>query len=229
MNELRSIKLSNYTNILDVCNRHSNAWWDAVPAFRRTYDAIKTKVDRINTLNTELIGTPKFTTEAKKRVKVEMIHKTMLVTGAARAYAASVGNLELVSEMSFSPSSISQIKEKDADDLCLSKIKKAQAILQHLSEYGISQIEMDIAIASITSYTGMIGKAKSYITAKKGQNVEMDNLFSDVDKRLKNELDPLMIRFAISNPSFYAEYFGARKLARKKAKKTDETTKGMGK
>jgi hypothetical protein len=204
-----------------VCSRYQ-AVWSALPAFSKIHDEVKTMVDMINELNTSVQTNTKGSTESKRKLKEEMINQTLLVAGAAKAYAASVGNDAMVTEMTFSASSINGVKETDADDVCLSKIRQAQQLLQNLSDFGITQMHMDLAIAAVTNYTGMIGTTKSRRTEMKGTNAQMTELFILVNKKLKNEMDPLMRQFKMSNPSFHLEFFSARKVGKKQAKKKEQ-------
>lgn len=221
MRDIFSNKLKTYMNVLAVCSRY-NAVWSALPAFSKIHDDVKSMVDMINELNTSVQNTTKGPTENKRRLKDQMVNQTLLIAGAAKAYAASVGNDVMVNEMSLSASAIYDVKETDADDICLSKIRKAQQILQHLSDFGITQMQMDLAIAAVTDYTGMIGTAKSRRTEMMGTNAQMSDLFKQMDKKLKNEMDPLMLQFKISHPSFHLEFFSARKVAKRQSKKKEQ-------
>lgn len=213
---------------LAVCGRYSTVWWNNLPGFRKAHDELKSMVDMINELNTSLQHSTKVSTENKKRVKEEMINQTMIVVGAAKAYAASTGNKKLKGEFNLPVSKITNVREMDADDICLNKIRKAQEILQHLSAYGITQMEMDIAIAAVTNYTGLIGEARATRNEMLGTNAQMKDLFQQVESKLKDELDGLMARFKTSHPSFYREYFAARKSGRpQRAKKTEATSTSL--
>ena len=213
-----------YMNVQSICTKNNTAW-TTIPAFKKSYDNFVAGVKQLNELNTQLQNKSIPTTISKKATKQTMADRTMVLIGAAKAYASVVKDTALAARINYTHSQIMATKDVDADDMCMAVVEVVRGILPNLSEYAVSQTEFDATIGAIHNFSQLIGAPKSDIMTVKSLNEQMVAVFKNTDTILDEQLDNLMVNFKFTNETFFKEYTSARKIKAAAAAKKEEPAK----
>jgi hypothetical protein len=127
------------------------------------------------------------------------------------ALASATGNAQLLAQADFSPSSLAKGREGEVVNRCQSILALAQANSAELAaKYHVAASDRTALSNAITAFTGAQTMPRQGLATSAAATAELVTLFTELDEVLTEQLDPLMAKFRLTQPAFFAEYRTAR-------------------
>jgi hypothetical protein len=151
---------------------------------------------------------------AEKQSARELLLLTAFtVCSGLTALAAATGNASLAAQSDFSRSSLAKGREQEVINRCqtLSDLGDANKVAL-AAKYNVSADDLDALDAAIIEFVGSQAKPRNGRAISAAATKRMEALFAKLDATLNNQLDPLLEKFAATQPAFYAAYRTARSI-----------------
>lgn len=184
--------------------------WTAIPIFVRIknqFDALLSGIEEQNAA--KQIKTQEFT-KNKNQLKEQLVKKAGILSGILVSYASIENNPGLMEKVSTNKSELLQAREALLPDMIQGLINEAQNNLAALADYGYTQDQLTELSTSLDDFRPLIGTPRQAQTKISVAIKSLEELFSQVDEVLKNQMDKLMLRFSESESNFYQTYLKAR-------------------
>jgi hypothetical protein len=207
-------------------NKQTNTlnMYDAVSQFLNTYNAVwsgnATIAGMVTTFNSHISALnasdmaqktiTKGITQTKMKAKITMANAAMVIAKAGKAYANATNNLTLASNFNYSFSDIKNAKDTDADDICQNIYNALQPFIASTAAYGANAAKQTTLQNAINAFSLLIGKPRSQQTVSINATLTIAQHFDAANALLKDQLDPIMAQYKISNAPFYNQYNAAR-------------------
>jgi hypothetical protein len=204
-------KLSMYSVTTEVLDANS-AIVGTLPALVTAKSAWVNKTLEIRQANLEQLKSTKGKTMDKGARKLQLAETGYAIAASVQAYAAENENNDLYELVNFSLSKLKKAEDEVLEQNCRLIHGKANALVLDLLDYGVTA-------AKLTTFLGLIGAwatqsqvPRGAIAGRKVATESIPVLFRASDAILKKRMDKLMANFKVSEPTFYATYFAARKI-----------------
>lgn len=210
-------KLRMFKQVLDVTSANQAAW-SAVPAFSTNFTKFKTAYDALTTITGQPSGNLTGIATLQREKRAAAAAKAAIVASALRSYAADMDDPVLAEKLAFSNSDLSigsGIAVIERMDLVLSL---AITHASNLTDYGISQSQLDELAPLIEELKGLQGSPRTAIIDRKERNGEIDALLKQMSDLLDDKLDQLANVLKSTQPAFYDKYKSARMIIDAKGK-----------
>jgi len=211
MKDIQENKLSMYLAVKLVCEKY-NTTWAALPAFSDAFTEFRNKLKDLQKVVKK--QTTNITGVAKDKVqeKEEMILKALQVTSAIYAFAKTTGNDELASQVKFSPSQLRFTRDALLLEFCHHILDMANENAAEIVPYGIAAADITELESEINDFELIIAKTRETLGTRVDATKDITVRMKDIDGILKNRLDQLMLKYKITNSTFYAKYKNARMI-----------------
>jgi hypothetical protein len=186
---------------------------NSIPEFFVTLGNFKTKVERITTLDVVKEGITSGKTEAKYLAEQQLIKSAVNTASSLFTYARKNNLTELISIAGISARKLDRMKEVDLIIKCkqlYTEAKKISATV--LKNFGLSSEEIEDLNAKADAFEKAIGERGSAGAEKAGTDINISDLFKEVDDRLDNDLDVYARKFIDKDKAFYDGYTAAREI-----------------
>ncbi|MBS3772385.1 MAG: hypothetical protein KGY69_19195 [Bacteroidales bacterium] len=204
-------KLSMYLGVQNKCNDNKDIWSN-MPGFVDTFGRFENLVSKINKQQEIQKGKTTGVTKSKQREEDEMIQATVKTASAVHAFASIIGDDELMSKVNYSPSYLMRLRDTDLRAVCQTIHDAAQSVIDHLADYGKTPEDLDKLQQEIDDFSEMIAEPRSAIGTRATATRQLEELFSEADTLLRDQLDMLMVNYKSSHPRFYNMYTSARMI-----------------
>lgn len=150
---------------------------------------------------------------AKAAARTAMLHTAFTVCSGLTALAAATGNTQLAAQSAFSRSTLAQGREQEVVNRCqtLSDLGDANKVAL-AAKYNVSEDDLAALAATITEFVGSQAKPRNGRVISAAATKQLEALFAQLDVTLNDQLDPLLEKFASTQPAFYAAYRTARSI-----------------
>lgn len=196
-------------------------------SFQTAYAEFKANIPKISAAAQQKSGSLSGIATDKSNLKDTLSRETARIAGFVFAYASTVGDAPLASEMDFSATDLRRSRDENLAPRCQAIHDKTAARLTELKDYGVTQAKLDALQAAITAYATATPKPRNAASIRKTVNADINALFTAADRILKSRMDKLIEVFRADEPDFVAEYFSNREIvdAPTKSKTPNATAK----
>lgn len=211
MDARKENKLSSYKAVETVLDENQNIWQGLV-AFVAAVAAFKTSIQTINGLEQSRNGGTKGVTASKQAKRDAMSAAALEVAGGVRAYASANDDKELLAKVDYSASDFRNARDTEAATICQGIRDTANANVANLADCGVTANDLAALQTKINAYNAAIGKPRTKLSTNRAAGAMMDAEFDAADKVLDEQLDGLIEKYKVSQPSFYQAYVAAREI-----------------
>ena len=211
MNSVQENKLSMYMTVQKVTESYRSVW-ETLAAFLTFFTNFETVIAKIRATRLVQEGQITGVTKDKAEAQNNLIEKTVAIATAVFAYASASGNHELQDRVSYSPSDLRNSRDTILADRSGVVKEAGEQNVANLSDYGISQGDIDELNDLLNAYLGIIEDPRQAITNRSTATKELKDHFKEGDKILKEQLDKLMPQFKTTGPLFWQQYQNARMI-----------------
>lgn len=138
--------------------------------------------------------------------------KTLKLSTAIVAHAAITDNFKLKEKCDETSSSLDYMRDNDFYTYSNLIIVEATPLMNELAAYGVVANDLSLATSAAADYLGVIQAPRVQINERSRSLNDINLMFEDTDKFLKEKLDEVMKIFVVTNPSIYTGYRGARSI-----------------
>ena len=149
-------------------------------------------------------------TQTKAQARTTLEESALAIANAGRAYAVSVNNLVLKGSCNLTASGLSKAKDVDLIAACQNLYDAVNPFATSLASYGATSASRSVLQTSITTFTTLTGQPASAIAAVSAATETIELQVKAIKTLLNEQLDPLMMQFKTSNPTFYKQYTASR-------------------
>ncbi|MCX8497300.1 MAG: hypothetical protein ORN51_14050 [Akkermansiaceae bacterium] len=154
----------------------------------------------------------------KSRLQRSLINRTLIVAGAAGAYAFEFPNLTLGAKFDVKEGELNNTKDAMLDKVAQGIYDEAAAIIAadpvKTAEYNLKPTLLTDLQSAITAYSSTLGTPRAAIV---GRVAVTEAITAEIDRakdNLTNVLDRLILQFQAEHPAFVSAYEAARKVIR---------------
>lgn len=204
-------KLSMYSVVTEVMDANS-AIVGTVPALVTAKSAWVNKTLEIRQANLEQLKSTKGKTKDKAARKSLLVETGYAIAASVQAYAAENENNDLYELVDFPKSTLQRAEDEILEQNCQLIHDQANALVLDLLDYGVTAAKLTTLQGLITAWATQSQTPRGAIAGRKVATDSIPVLFKASDAILKKRMDKLMANFKVSEPTFYATYFAARKI-----------------
>ena len=161
----------------------------------------------------------------KKEAKDAMLQSAFTVCCGLTALAAATNDAQLAAQADFSRSALAAGRERDVINRCqtLSDLGTANSAAL-AAKYNVSANDLKALKVGIADFTSAQPKPRQGRATSASATRDLETLFGKLDASLNNQLDPLMVKFQSTNPTFYSAYQTARAIVDSAASREAKVT-----
>ena len=211
MNNRQENKFSMDLAVLKALNDFEDQWSN-VPACVNAVDKFKNLVSGIDTQRQIQEGKITGITANKQKEEDEMIQATIEMAAAVFAYADIIGDNELKSKVSYSPSTLRSARDTDLRVICQSVHDAAESVISELGDFGTTPEDLEKMQKEIDDFSTFLSESRNAINTRSIATAKIADLIKETDDLLNNQLDKLVTTFQSSEPKFYRTYMKARQI-----------------
>ncbi|MES2440124.1 MAG: hypothetical protein V4584_13730 [Verrucomicrobiota bacterium] len=200
-----------------VLNQPANkALWSALPAFARGQASLEGSINILSAL-ARTQGSPLTgITLDKDRLLRSLISRTLVVAGAAGAYAFETKNNTLAAKFDVTATSLGAIREPLLDDAAQLIHDEAAALVTaqpvKMAEFNLTPALLTDLQSAITACSAVLGTPRAAISGRTAITSAIAAEIDRADENLKQILDRLILQFETDQPLFFTAYQSARKV-----------------
>jgi len=167
-------------------------------------------------------------TKVKIEFRKDLIKRILRFSGALRAYATGVKNIDLKTKANYSFSDLRNSSDSVLFDIVALLFELADPIRSELVKFSVGDDEFTNMASLLSVFKQAIPQKRVASTVSKVSTSNISDVYKSLSKLLKDEIDELMLPFQFTQPDFYNAYKNARIIVnysgRGKAKPDDPTT-----
>jgi hypothetical protein len=201
-------KVSMFHAVQAVCDRNTITW-QVLQAFADGYTDFGTHVTNIQKIVQNQSVNSTGLTADKEQLRKAMAKAAVELAGATNSYAKKIRNNDLAAKTNVSITTFMEGRDTIAPSMALNIHAVVTANLASLATYGITAAKLTAFKTKIDAYSASITKPRDAVdsgsTATKQLAIEIDG----ADAALE-QMDPLLVQFEGTNPTFVSDYRNAR-------------------
>ena len=180
----------------------------AIPTLLTSLGSLITQIDAANTAQaTPLTG---IATD-KEVVRTALEEAVFLVSSSLSALASAANNNTLLDEVDISRTGLDKLSAEDLDVYATRVAARGATNQSALTgTYGITLTQVTTITTARTAFAPWIEKPRTAVAERSGQTASIPGLVRQGQTLLRAQLDRIMVRYRLTNPSFYAAYLTAR-------------------
>jgi hypothetical protein len=186
--------------------------WNSVPGIVSAVARFRTQLDEISRQVRIQITPATGVAKQKKNVKIQLIETLVAIAGALQSIANDNNDHELFHSMHYTPGILkikSTIKTASIANIVY---KQAITLTPELLDKGITASTLTHFHSLIQQFDNLAQAPRAAKTKRKTATKNVKTLIHQTDSFLKNNLDNLMLQFAVSNKEFYSKYRNNRNI-----------------
>ncbi len=154
----------------------------------------------------------------KDRLQLSLVTRTLIVAGAAGAYAFEKANLTLAAKFDVKEGELKNTKDSLLDKVAQGIHDEAEAMITadpvKTAEYNLTATLLTDLQSAITAYGSTLGTPRAAIASRKAITEAIAAEIDRAKDNLTNVLDRLILQFEAGHPAFVSAYEAARKIIR---------------
>jgi len=209
MTSNQSNKYSMYTATANVL-KGNTAKTAAIPAFAASYTRLDSLITQIQDKDKERMGKTPGKLAAKDEAEDALMTATIIISSALTAMARSKGNTQLKEAAFVSESYIRHARSNEQINIAKLIYDLAKANRQDLAAYAITDTMLEDLKSRIAAYDLAVKDFASGVAERVGARTAVSDLFVQADEVIKEEIDPMMQVFRVTDPEFFNDFRAAR-------------------
>jgi hypothetical protein len=209
MTSNQSNKYSMYTATLELLK--DNAGKTAMtPAFAASFARLDSLVTQVLDKDKERMGKTPGKVAAKDEAEDALVTATMIVASAVAAFARSKGDIQLKEKAHVSEGYLRHARSNEQINIAKLTYDLAKSNEEGLAAFAITPTMLEDLKSRIAAYDAALKDVASGVAERMGARTAVSELFIQVDEVLKEEIDPMMQLFRVTDPEFYNQYRAVR-------------------
>lgn len=205
----QSNKLDMYLVVQDFYE-DNQATIDLVLARANAFGQLGTNISAINTAIGGQSSNTTGVAQDKAALRDTLDNIAAVTLASAKAWALANNNNTLAAEFAYPISEIQAVKDDTMQGFCNHRIGLINDNIATMADYGIDAAAVQAWQDALAAYVAMLESPREAINTRHLHTEALKTLFSNTGKLFKNQLDPLMMVFKLSDPEFYSAYKQAR-------------------
>jgi hypothetical protein len=148
----------------------------------------------------------------KKALKAKLVDLALDLASQIYALASKMQDQVLQKQVKFTKSDLEGQRESELANTSKIFLGLGQTHAVALLAYGIDDAYLASFDELITSYKNSLPDRRLSVTERKTNNEKLKTLFAQAKQLLKNQLNPMTLRFKESYPDFYNGYLNTSKV-----------------
>lgn len=204
-------KLSMYQKVQGFLTLNASSM-TSLPIVATLKTQLDTKVNAILSVASKAGADLTGFTVDKQLKRDDLKTKTLKLSTAIVAHSAITGNFKLLEKCDETSAMIDKMRDNDFYTYAQLIISEATPIMASLTPYGVVAADLTAATTSATTYLSVIQAPRVQINERSRALEDINDLFEDMDKFLREKLDQVMKLYVVQNPSLYTGYQGSRSI-----------------
>lgn len=209
MNSNESNKYSMYTGTVKLLG-NNGAKTAAIPEFADSYAKLASLVLQIRDKDKEMMGKTPGRVAAKEEMADAMVTATVIVAAGLTALARKKGNTQLKEAIHIHEGRLRNARPSEQINRAKLTYDLAKANEQDLPGFAITATMLEDLKSRINAFEESLKEVSTGVAERVGARSRLSEFFVQADEVLKEELDPMMQIFRMSDPEFFNEYRSAR-------------------
>lgn len=201
---------SMFSTVRDFMNLHT-AETAGVPAIATVVTALSSLITQMDAAATSQASPLTGIADDKEAVRTTLEEAVFTLSEPLSALAAAANNNTLLEEVTISRSGLDRLSAENLD-IWATRVAARAATNQTVltGTYGISLAQVTAITTARTAFAPWINKPREATAERSGVTASIPALDRQGKTLLRAQLDPLMNRFRLTNPTLYGGYRGAR-------------------
>lgn len=202
--------LSMFETVRDVMNAHTTDT-AGVPAIATAVTALSSLITQIDAAGTSQAAPLTGIAEDKEVARTALEEAVFVVSEPLSALAASANNNTLLDEVAISRSGLDHLSADGLDTFATRVAARGttnQTVLT--GTYGVTVAQVTAITTARTTFAPWVNKTRTAVVERSAVTASIPALDRQAKLLLRGQLDPLMNRFRLTNPTLYAAYRAAR-------------------
>jgi hypothetical protein len=210
MNKTQQSILQAYYSLRNVAEQNKSTWKDNV-IFTASYNKFLAQITLIEDY-VDIQRTKSGSSDAKNEKKNQVVETGAFFSNRLKRFALDIGDNELITATDFSDGDLRHLLDNELVATSNLIAEKVTTNITALLPYSITQVLLDDYKVDITAFEKSIGDPKTTILKSKNATAMLGTLYRETEKVLEDGMDLDIEVFKTSNPKFYIDYFGGRKV-----------------
>lgn len=209
MTSNQSNKYSMYTAAIELLKNNA-AKTASIPAFANSFSKLDSLVTQALDKDKERMGKTPGKIAAKDEAEDALVTAAMIVASALTAFARSKGNTQLKEKAHISEGYLRHARSNEQINIANLTYDLAKGNEEGLAAFAITPTMLQDLKSRIVAYSAALQDVASGVAERMGARTAVRDLFIQVDEVLKEEVDPMMQIFRVTDPEFYNDYRAVR-------------------
>lgn len=204
-------KLRMYRAVRQVVQKYNSSWTGLV-AFENAVNQFAQKVTELENLTYQKTKSLMGVTSKRDAHRIKTGELALQVANAIYAYASSIENDELKAKMHYTPSAMKYSPNMRFISAVEGILNKAKLMASDLVPFGIDQDKIDDLELAYLEMVEILNLPRQAVVSRKVIGEKIDNVITDLDTVLKDQLDRLIVLLKEDELDFVLTYEGARTI-----------------
>jgi hypothetical protein len=184
----------------------------SIPAFVSTVTLFKANNQKIDDTAVKQKTPTSGYTEKRDLIKTELAELAIEIAGSVAAYAHENKDEILARKVGYSFTELTHASDAAVKNRVTIIYYEAKNIVNNLTDYGTDNTHINLLEDKLKEFSEIVGKKGYSKEETQTATEQVAELLAENNELLKNRLDKLMLKFRISAPEFYKNYFNARDI-----------------
>ena len=184
----------------------------ATAAFAASFARLDSLVTQVLDKDKERMGKTPGRVAAKDEAEDALITATMIVSSALTAFARIKGNVQLKEKAHVSEGYLRHARSNEQINIAKLTYDLAKSNEEGLADFAITPTMLEGLKSRAEAYDAALKDVASGTAERVGVRTTVSELFTQVDDVLKEEIDPMMQIFRVTDPEFYNQFRAARAI-----------------
>ena len=209
MDSYQSNKYSMYIATVELL-RDNAARGAGIQAFATTFAKLDALVTQIMEKDKERMGKTSGKVAAKDGAEDLLTVSTILIAAGLSALGQTTGNAELKQRAHLTESAFRTARSTEQINIANLVYDLAKANEEALAPFGITPAMTEELKSRIAAFDAAMKDVASGTAERVGARTALAEMFNKADELLREELDPVMHIFRLTDPDLYNDYRAAR-------------------
>jgi high-affinity Fe2+/Pb2+ permease len=209
MNNQQINKYNMYLTVQGTLSDYAQAWTN-IPVVTKIKNRLDELIAQLGEQNEVKQISTKASTNNKNQLKEQLIKKAAILGGVLVSFASIENDAGLAIKAKVSKSELERLRETTLPDTIQVFIDEAQNRLTQLADYGYTEAQLTELGTTLDDFRVLSGSPRKAQTKISAAVATLEDLFSQVDEVLKNQMDKLMLQFKETQTEFFQVYQKAR-------------------